>query len=256
MQESLNAIMENFELPVGACRELDKEGFTVIPGPVTAKDLARLSAAYDTAITSAAPVDIKVGSSTTRVRDFVNRGPEFDALYLYPPILEACCHILQEPFRLSTMHARTLRPNQQPQNLHVDFERDSRGWTMVGFIFMVDEFQVDNGSTRFLPGSHLWPTVSSDLLDGYREDYPGQLLACGPAGSVIVFNGSVWHGHTANRSGKPRRSIQGAYIRRGADSGENLPARMLPETLSRISPLAWCLLGVGDLPVEGQLTNS
>jgi ectoine hydroxylase-related dioxygenase (phytanoyl-CoA dioxygenase family) len=114
---------------------------------------------------------------------------------------------------------------------------------MAGFIFMVDEFREDNGATRFLLGSHLWSTVPPDLVPGdLKADYPGQALACGPAGSMIVFNGSVWHGHTANRSREPRRSIQGAYIRRDAESGENLAARMLPETISRIGSLAKYLL--------------
>jgi ectoine hydroxylase-related dioxygenase (phytanoyl-CoA dioxygenase family) len=61
---------------------------------------------------------------------------------------------------------------------------------------------------------------------------------------VIVYNGSVWHGHAANSTDKPRRSIQGAYIRREAQSGINLPARMRPETLARISPLAKYVLAV------------
>ena len=55
---------------------------------------------------------------------------------------------------------------------------------------------------------------------------------------------SVWHGHTANSSDEPRRSIQGAYIRREAPSGVNLPERMRPETLARISPLAKYVLAV------------
>jgi len=142
------------------------------------------------------------------------------------------------------MLARTLRPDLPAQNLHVDFERDSRGWPMVGFIFMVDEFRAGNGATRFVPGSHLWPAVPPDLPGDLKADYPAQVLACGPAGSMIVYNGSVWHGHTVNRSGQPRRSIQGAYIRRDAEPGENLPARMLPETLARINPLAKYLLAV------------
>ena len=108
-----------------------------------------MGAAYDAAVARAAPDDLKVASSTTRVRDFVNRGPEFDALYLHPPVLKACCHVINEPFRLSTMHARTVRPDLPAQNLHVDFERDSHGWTMVGFIFTVDEFRNDNGATSF-----------------------------------------------------------------------------------------------------------
>jgi hypothetical protein len=245
MQDCMHAIMCGFELSAYACQELDEAGFTVVPGPAATTDLARLAAAYDAAINSAEPEDVRVGSSTTRVRDFVNRGPEFDGLYLHPPVLKACCRIIKEPFRLSTIHARTLRADLPAQNLHVDFERDAHGWTMVGFIFMVDEFRDDNGATRFVPGSHLWSAVPPDLVLGdLNADYPGQALACGPAGSMIIFNGSVWHGHTANSRREPRRSIQGAYIRRDAESGENLPARMLPETLARIGQLAKYLLAV------------
>jgi len=248
LQDCTYTIMDGFELSVDAYRELDEAGVTIIPGPVPTQDLAELSAAYDAVITNADPDEVKVGSSTTRVRDFANRGPAFDGLYVHPPVLKACCRIINEPFRLSTIHARTLRPGLPAQNLHVDFERDARGWTMVGFIFMVDEFRTDNGATRFVPGSHLWSVVPPELALGeFKADYPGQVLACGPAGSMIVFNGSVWHGHTVNRGGKPRRSIQGAYIRRGAESGENLPTRVLPETLSRIGPLAKYLLAVETL---------
>ena len=105
---------------------------------------------------------------------------------------------------------------------------------MVGFILMVDAFRPDNGATRFVPSSHRWPAPP----DGLSGGHDGQVLACGPAGSVVVYNGSVWHGHSANPSGIPRRSIQGAYVRRDAQSPVNLPDRMRPETLARIGPLA------------------
>jgi ectoine hydroxylase-related dioxygenase (phytanoyl-CoA dioxygenase family) len=238
--------MNDFDLPASNRQELDGLGFTIIPGPVPVDELAQLAATYNAAVNDATSDDVKVGSTTTRVRDFVNRGPEFDRLYLHPPVLKACCHIIGRPFRLSTMHARTLRPGVPAQDLHVDYERDERGWTMLGFIFMIDEFRNDNGATRFVPGSHLWPDVPHALV-GDRDrkaDYPGQVLACGPAGSILLFNGSVWHGHAVNHSDEPRRSIQGAYIRRDAESGENLLARMQPQTLSRISPLAKYVLAV------------
>jgi ectoine hydroxylase-related dioxygenase (phytanoyl-CoA dioxygenase family) len=115
---------------------------------------------------------------------------------------------------------------------------------MVGFILMVDEFRSDNGATRFFPGSHRWSTIPGSLIKDRSADHEEQVLACGPAGSVIVYNGSVWHGHTANSSGESRRSIQGAYIRREARSGVDLSARMRPETLARIGPLARYLLSV------------
>jgi ectoine hydroxylase-related dioxygenase (phytanoyl-CoA dioxygenase family) len=244
MQERLSAMMAGFELSAGAYEELDEAGFTVVPGAVPAEDLASVAAAYDAAVESAAPDDIRVGSSTTRANGLVNRGPEFDALYIHPLVLKACCRIFNEPFRLSTMHARTLRPKTSGQNLHVDYPRDRRGWTMVGFIHMVDAFRDDNGATRFVPGSHLWSTLPPELLAGSKADYPGQVLACGPAGSMILFNGSVWHGHAANWSADPRRSIHGAYIRRDAESQADKTTRLLPETLSRLSPLAKYVLAV------------
>jgi ectoine hydroxylase-related dioxygenase (phytanoyl-CoA dioxygenase family) len=156
--------MNGSDLPASNRQELDEVGFTIIPGPVPVDDLAQLVATYEAAASGAISDDVKVGSSTTRVRDFVNRGPEFDSLYLHPPVLKACCHIIGRPFRLSTMHARTLlRPGLPAQDLHVDYEGDSRGWTMVGFIFMIDEFRNDNGATRFVPGSHLWSKKAVEL---------------------------------------------------------------------------------------------
>ena len=90
-------------LPESDCRQLDEVGFAVIPGPVAGEQLSQLAAAYDVAMANAAPRDgLRHGRSTTRVHDFVYRGPEFDCLYIYPPILAACCQILYEPFKLSS----------------------------------------------------------------------------------------------------------------------------------------------------------
>jgi hypothetical protein len=244
MQDWFSIIGTNCELSASAIQDLRDVGFAVIPSPVAPDRLAQLAAAYDSAVASASSDDVGIGSTTTRVHDFVNRGSEFDDLYVYQPVLEACCRIIEQPFRLSTMLARTVRPRTPAQALHVDFERDIDGWTMVGFIFMVDEFRSDNGATRFIPGSHNWSTLPDKLRDDPLADYEDQIVACGPAGSVIVYNGAVWHGHTANSSDEPRRSIQGAYIRREAQSGVNLPERMRPDTLARIGSLARYILAV------------
>lgn len=244
MHDWYGVIEAGCELSADAARELRDVGFVVIPGPVGPGGLARLAEAYDAAVAAACPEDVSVGSTTTRVHDLVNRGPEFDALYVYPPVLEACCRVIGRPFKLSTLLARTLRQHTKAQALHVDFGRDDEGWPMVGFILMVDEFRRDNGATRFVPGSHRWPAAADRLAGERAADFEVQVPACGPAGSVIIYNGSVWHGHSANSSGEPRRSIQGAYIRRDARSGFDLPARMRPETLARVGPLARYLLAV------------
>jgi ectoine hydroxylase-related dioxygenase (phytanoyl-CoA dioxygenase family) len=243
MVVSFDALAKDCELSADAEQQLSEMGFTVGLGPVPPHGVTALAHAYDAAMASAASSDVAVGSTTTRVHDFVNRGPAFDALYVFPPILKACCHVIGQPFKLSSMLARTLRPHSSAQGLHVDFKRDLVGFPMVGFILMIDEFRPENGATRFVPRSHTWPTVPDDLHDR-MADHEGQVLACGPPGTMIIYNGSVWHGHTANSSDKSRRSIQGAYIRRKAQSGFDLPSRMTPETLARICPIAKYLIAV------------
>jgi ectoine hydroxylase-related dioxygenase (phytanoyl-CoA dioxygenase family) len=108
---------------------------------------------------------------------------------------------------------------------------------MLGFIYMIDEFTEDNGATRFIAGSQGIETLPESF---------SSVPACGPAGSVIVFNGSVWHGHGPNETDQPRRSIQGAYIRRNEDSSATLSVQMLPQTLDRIDALAKYLLNVNS----------
>ena len=213
----------------------DDRGFVVLPGVVP--EPQALARAYDAAVLSAAADDVREGSTTTRVTDFVNRGPEFDDVYIFPPLLEACRRIIGSSFKLSSFQARTLRPGAAAQDLHVDVRRDSADWPLVGFILMVDAFRPDNGATRFVPGSHLRPDAPEDLGDP-RADFDGEVLACGPAGSLLIFHGSAWHGHSANTSSRPRRSLQGAFIPRDGHAATDFAKRMRPETRARLGPVA------------------
>jgi ectoine hydroxylase-related dioxygenase (phytanoyl-CoA dioxygenase family) len=178
------------------------------------------------------------------VSDFVNRGAAFDNLYVFPPLLEACCRVIGGPFKLSSFHARTLRQGAHAQELHVDVPRNSADWPLLGFILMMDDFRPDNGTTRFVPGSHRWSGMPDDTMADVRAAYEAEVLACGAAGSLLVFNGSAWHGHTANTSNWPRRSIQGAFIPRGGRAATDFAARMQPETRARLSSLAHTVLAL------------
>jgi ectoine hydroxylase-related dioxygenase (phytanoyl-CoA dioxygenase family) len=245
MEDWFNLINANCELSVNAIQSLHDVGFVVIPGALTPDRLEQLPAAYDSAVASAGSDDVRVGSTTTRVHDFVNRGLEFEELYVCQPLLKACCHIIGQPFKLSSMLARTLRTNAQAQGLHVDFKPDEERFPLVSFIFMVDEFRKDNGATQFVPSSHHWSAVPHELKNDHLAEYENRIVtACGQAGSVIIFNGSVLHGHSANTTGAPRRSIQGALIPRDAQAGTDFSIRMRSETLTRMGSLARYVLAI------------
>lgn len=132
-------------------------------------------------------------------------------------------------FRLSSFHARTVHPNVPAQEMHVDLQHDKHGTRLVSFIYMIDAFTEDNGATRF--GATL------------------PVQACGPAGSLLIFDGSVLHGHSANTTALPRRSLQGAFLRHTELPAVDFAARMSPETLRRLPPLARTVLGFDHCPL-------
>ena len=244
MSDWFSNLASRSELSKDADSELRERGFVVLHASVSSKRMKRLAIAYDGAVVSATGDDVHIGSASTRVADFVNRGPEFDDLYIFPPLLEACCRVIGRPFKLSSFHSRTLRPYTLAAELHVDVQRDSADWPLLSFILMVDEFRPDNGATRFVPGSHLWRGMPADTMPDVRADHPRQVLACGAAGSLLILNGSTWHGHTANTSSGPRRSLQGAFIPRDGHAGIDFADRVQPETRSRLGPLARQVLAI------------
>jgi len=207
MSDWFKTLAAGNELPVHAAAELEERGFVVLPGMAAGESLERLTAAYTEAVTTATGDDVRVGSTSIKVSDFVNRGAAFDNVYVFPPLLEACCQVIGGPFKLSSFHARTLRRGAHAQELHVDVPRHSADWPLLGFILMVDDFRPDNGATRFVPGSHRWSGAPEETMSDVRAAHEAEVLACGAAGALLVFNGSAWHGHTANPSNRPRRSI-------------------------------------------------
>jgi len=244
MDDWFTELAYNTHLTSDAASELDERGFVVFPGAVPPQRIESLAVAYDAAIATAAAEDIAVGRTNTRVSDFVNRGPEFDSLYLFGPLLAACIHVIGRPFKLSSLHARTLHAYTAAQGLHVDVPWQSSDWPLVGFIYMVDAFRPENGATRFVPGSHRRSATPEAILRDPEARHDKQVLACGSAGSLVVFNGSTWHGHSANASAQPRRSLQGAFIPREGNAATDFGARMHPETRARLTPLAGRVLAL------------
>jgi len=225
--------------------ELDAAGFCVLRNIVPAAKMGRVGAAYDRAFAAATAPDLKHARSgdSTRLSDFVTRDAEFDELYLLEPVLVACVDTIGPQFKLSSFSGRTVQPGAAAQGLHVDVQLDEDAWPLLGFILMVDEFREDNGATRFVPGSHLAESTI-DHQGNQRPDDGAHVLACGEPGSVIVYFGSTWHGYSANRSGNPRRSIQGAYIPRSGTAAVQWGSRLSPEALGRLSRSARRVLAV------------
>lgn len=227
-------------------KELAETGVLTIPGPLTGHRLAELVDAYDKVMSQASGPDYKAASTTNRMSDLLRFSRIFDEVFLHKPLRQACSQVIGEPFKLSSFLGRTLRAGTPAQELHADLPRTSPDAPLLGFILMIDPFSETNGATRFVPGSHKWPNIPSDTLLDTRLPYPGEKLACDEAGSMLVFNAAIWHGHTANRSSFERRSIQGYFVRRNVTQGFDFRGRLPNEIKARMTPLARYLLAIDE----------
>jgi hypothetical protein len=184
--------------------ELRQRGFVVTDGPFAINEIGKIATDYDRSFAITPDAQIKRGRTSTRWGGLVALEP-FYRIYSHPPLLSAASERIGGLMKLSSFFARTLLPNVAAEPPHQDIAPGANGYPLVGFIFMVDEFRFENGATRFIAGSQNGPRPSADAV---------ACDACGRAGSMLIFDGTTWHGHGANRTDSPRRSIQGAFIPR------------------------------------------
>jgi hypothetical protein len=246
VDDYFSQIRASHELSPRVVEQLDECGFLSIPGPLSGQRFGELIDAYDQAMVEASGANLRTGSTTTRISDVLSFNPVFDEVFMFAPLLEACGHSIGEPFKLSSILGRTLRAGSPAQELHVDLPRGSEAAPLFGFILMIDPFREENGATRFVPKSHRWSDVPSDRFPDSRSTYPGEKLACGEPGTMILFDAAIWHGHTANVTSRARRSVQGYFVRRAVMQGFDFRSQLPDQVQTRLCPRARYLLALDE----------
>lgn len=117
------------------------------------------------------------------------------------------------------------------EGMHRDILQPSRG-LMTAAIYLQDS-TAENGATRVIPGSHNLPYVGVPQENGggtwmaEHEEYEGLEDQAVPVpmreGSVLLFNGNLFHGTGYNSTGKSRMSITLGF--RSADELDAQPDR-------------------------------
>ena len=80
-----------------------------------------------------------------------------------------------------------------------------RSLLALSTIWALEAFTEENGATELCPGSHLWGGEHPD-------DHPHEVQkAVMPAGSVVIFDGALWHRGGANASSATRLALSPRY---------------------------------------------
>lgn len=237
-------------------RQLDDEGYLAFPGLMSAELLESLRRRIDELFEQegeAAGAEFKHEPGARRLANLVNKGRIFEEVMLAPQVLESMAHVLGPCFKLSSFNARTPDPyGEGNQPLHVDSGAmpDDKGYWVCNSIWMLDDFTVENGATRMIPGSQSWRRLPGPGIYGA---YPGERLITGKAGTVAIMNAHMWHAGTSNRTPYPRRALHVYFTRWDKPQQQYQKQLLSPEVQGRLTPEARRLLALDD-PLNDELS--
>ena len=220
---------------------LDRDGYALVEEVLTADEVAATRADL-LRILDATPLgrnDFE-GHLTRRIYALFAKTRSFDGPATHPLLLGVLDRFLGQ-YQLSAPTGIQIGPGEVDQILHHD---DSiyplpvpHGEVVLNTMWPFDDFTVENGATRILPGSHRWEPgrrpVPADEADVVQVEMR--------AGSVLFYTGSIWHGGGANRTETPRLGVILEYVSSWLRPQENhvlaVPrevAASLPERLQEL----------------------
>jgi ectoine hydroxylase-related dioxygenase (phytanoyl-CoA dioxygenase family) len=230
-------------------KQLDELGYLVLPGfvppPMLAELRDRVEALWEQE-GSEAGSEFRHEPGARRLANLVDKGAIFAEVVSMPKILECIEHVIGPSYKLSSLNARSTNPNsEESQPWHADSAAiaDERGYWVCNSIWMLDDFTTENGATRMIPRSHTWHRLPEP---GNTISRPDEELVTGTAGTVVIMNTHMWHGGTANRTGRCRRALHGFYTRGDKPQQQYQKALLRPETVAALTPLQRRVLSIDD----------
>lgn len=223
----------------GALEALRCDGYVILPGLLSSEKIAALREVFERLHQETAKGDSEFGGyATQRVYNLVARTRELDDLLLHQDVIALVEAHLDDQIQLSICSSVNLLPGESAQAFH----RDDAYYPLprphmplsVNSMWAIDGFVSENGATLLLPGTHL-------IADEHPPPGLEPVSAEMTAGSVMLWDGSLFHAGGWNRTSSPRLGVTGIYCRAWLRQQENqfvgVPARLvktLPRELQKL----------------------
>lgn len=182
------------------------------------------------------------GRRTRRTGGLIARSTTCRELVMHPLVLGAVQEVLGHAtgFQLHLTQVIAIHPGEPGQPIHrdqwaFDFFPFPQGYEVqCNTIWAMTDFVEANGATRIVPRSH---RLEDRREFTYAETEPAEM----PAGSVLFYTGSLYHGAGANGSDRVRCGLNITYsvswLRQEENQYLSVPAdvaRTLPDELLRL----------------------
>ncbi len=229
---------------------LERDGFAILESFLSAEDVQAKRADLERILaTNPTGRNDFEGFSTQRIYAIFAKTRTFDAQATDPLILGVLENILGPGFQLSAPVGISIGPGEKAQPIHTDdgvypIPRPHKH-LVVNTMWALDDFTEANGATVVVPGSHKWV-----------YERPGKdtktVRAVMPAGSVLMFVGSIFHGGGANKTDKSRLGVILEYCAAWVRPQENHILGVPKAIVKDLDPKLQELLGYS---VHGLLGN-
>lgn len=224
-------------------RNIEEQGYTLIedalePDLVDALNEALLRLETDFDIQPGR--NLFEGDHTIRIYNLLARDPVFQRVPVHQRVLPIVEGVLDKGCLVSSLSSISIDPGEVAQPIHADD-------TLIGLarphapvvcnsMWALTDFTEENGATRIVPGSHRFQDKPE------YGSHPDSIAAEMPKGSVLIWNGSLWHGGGANRSDERRVGIAmnycAGFIRQQENQQLGIPLELVREFEPRLQELA------------------
>eukprot|EP00299_Pterocystis_sp_00344_P004914 c16211_g1_i1.p1 GENE.c16211_g1_i1~~c16211_g1_i1.p1 ORF type:complete len:295 (+),score=66.93 c16211_g1_i1:53-937(+) len=243
--------LQNVSAEGQACiAQLLEKGYVIIPNLLSPEKLQRIRDVLKPHLHDLAPKGRNnfEGALTQRVYSLLNKTRELDDVLCHPRVLEILDSLMLPNYLVTAFLAINILPKEAAQALHhddqfVEVPRPHRAFS-IATIWAIDDFTAENGATVVIPNSHKW----ADTIPSPSNPQHSPVSVVMPAGSVVVFLSTLWHGGGANVSDSARLAVSAQYCEPWLRQQENQILAVNREHLPYLSEKVLSLMGYSIHP--------
>ncbi|MBI3829804.1 MAG: phytanoyl-CoA dioxygenase family protein [Planctomycetes bacterium] len=216
--------------------ELRTQGYTVVENVLSPEEVAEANATLEAIFEQEKELGPKRGwhNNTYKVAYMLPQKHElFRRIGLNPRVLPLMKLLLGDRCVLASLNGLTMTPGGKNQDLHIDQNETIPGSVLyVNALHTLDPFTRANGCTRVVPRSQDRPYQHGMDMAPFEKE---AVYLEAPAGSLIAYNGGLWHAGSANQTQNNRRALHLFYSRPWVRAQWDYTKSLSPEVIAALT---------------------
>ncbi|MBP6014374.1 MAG: phytanoyl-CoA dioxygenase family protein [Alphaproteobacteria bacterium] len=222
-----------------------RDGYTIVENAIEPGLIGELNAALqrlERELDAKPAMNGFEGHKTVRIYNLLAFGAPFTSVPVHASVLPIVEEILDPGCLVSSLSSIAIDAGEIAQPIHADDMVMPLAKPHIPVVcnsmWALTDFTDANGATRLVPGSHV---KDNPVYGGTYDTIPAEMRQ----GSVLIWDGALWHGGGANQTDKRRMGIAMNYCAGFIRQQENQQLGLKPSLVKTFSPRLQELIGYG-----------